>query len=80
MGRNVVIEINSDEIQKFKTFFSSELQVRIDESFGELYVFHKKTLRPLPKVYVKVFCRKQDNSELFYRDGFTDIRGKFEYA
>ena len=75
-----MIEINSDEIQKFKTFFSSELQVRVDENFGELYVFHKQTLRPLPKVYVKVFCRKQDNSELFYRDGFTDIRGKFEYA
>jgi hypothetical protein len=41
VGRNVVIEINSDEIQNFKTFFSSDLQVRIDESFGELYVFHK---------------------------------------
>jgi hypothetical protein len=26
-GRNVVIEINSDEIQKFKTFYSSQLKV-----------------------------------------------------
>jgi len=34
----------------------------------------------LPKVYVKVFCKNSSGQELFFRDGFTDIRGKFEYA
>jgi len=37
-------------------------------------------MQPLPRIYVKVFCKKSGGQELFFRDGFTDIRGKFEYA
>lgn len=37
-GKNVVIEIDSADTQKFKTFYSSELEVRIIEDYGELYV------------------------------------------
>lgn len=37
-------------------------------------------MKALPKVYVKVFCKNDSGKELFYRDGFTDIRGKFVYA
>lgn len=79
-GKNVVIEINSTDIQKFKTFYSSELDVHINDNFGELKVHHRESMQPLSKVYVKVFCKDTSGSELFYRDGFTDIRGKFEYA
>lgn len=32
------------------------------------------------KVYVKVFMLNKSGKETFYRDGYTDIRGKFEYA
>jgi len=55
------------------------LTVQINEAFGELRVFHKDTLKALPKTYVKVFVKK-GSQENFFRDGFTDIRGKFEYA
>jgi len=48
--------------------------------FGELKVLHKETMKPLSKTYVKVFIRNKEGKEIFYRDGFTDIRGKFEYA
>lgn len=34
----------------------------------------------LGKVYVKVFSKDSSGKESFYRDGYTDIRGKFEYA
>ena len=27
-----------------------------------------------------MFCKNNSGSENFYRDGFTDIRGKFDYA
>ena len=79
-GKNVVIEINSDDIQQFKTFFQSELNIHVNEKFGEIKVHHKGTMAALPKTYVKVFCKNKSGGELFYRDGFTDIRGKFEYA
>jgi len=36
--------------------------------------------KALGEVYVKVFMQDSDGAEKFYRDGYTDIRGKFEYA
>ena len=29
---------------------------------------------------MKVFCKNNSGTDVFFRDGFTDIRGKFEYA
>jgi hypothetical protein len=52
--------------------------VQINEAFGELKVVREgKAVR---KVYVKVFSKDKEGKERFYRDGYTDIRGKFEYA
>jgi hypothetical protein len=31
-------------------------------------------------VYVKVFARMNDGGTQFYRDGYTDMRGRFDYA
>ena len=58
------------------------MKVSILESFGELKVTHKETGKALPKIYVKVFAQNSGYSggEKFYKDGYTDIRGLFEYA
>jgi len=32
------------------------------------------------KVYVKTFAKQKNGEELFYRDGYTDLRGRFDYA
>lgn len=79
-SKNVVIEIDSGDIQMFKTFYSSKLKINMIEDFGEIKVFNKETNKALPKTYVKVFCKNKSGSERFYRDGYTDIRGKFAYA
>ena len=32
-------------------------------------------------IYIKVFSKtKNKNENLFYKDGYTDIRGRFDYA
>jgi len=36
--------------------------------------------KAMGKIYVKVFQMSTSGKESFYRDGYTDIRGKFEYA
>jgi hypothetical protein len=77
--QNLVIEINSQDTQIFKTFYQSDLKVQVNEKYGELRVYNQ-TGKPLPQVYVKVFSKNNSGQELFYRDGYTDIRGKFEYA
>jgi len=33
-----------------------------------------------PKVYVKVFAKKKDSKVVFYKDGYTDLRGRFDYS
>lgn len=36
---------------------------------------------PLPKTYVKVYQRKKGSGEvLFFKDGYTDLRGRFDYG
>jgi hypothetical protein len=76
----MVVEINGEGKQIFKTYYSSTLKVTLIEQFGELKVTDKDG-KASPKVYVKVFSQSKGKSESsFFRDGYTDIRGKFEYA
>lgn len=76
--KNLVIEINGEGKQEFKTFYSSDLKIQINEAFGELKVMQGE--KAMGKIYVKVFQMSTSGKESFYRDGYTDIRGKFEYA
>jgi len=39
----------------------------------------KKTGKPIPKTYIKVFAKLSDGNVVFYKDGYTDLRGKFDY-
>ncbi|KAJ3298004.1 hypothetical protein HK104_011299 [Borealophlyctis nickersoniae] len=36
--------------------------------------------KPLPRCYVKVYAKLQSQSVVFYRDGYTDRLGRFDYA
>ncbi len=66
-----------------KTYFSATLKVRIVENFGELKVFiHNEGGQdiPLPKTYVKVYSKKTSGSIQFFKDGYTDLRGRFDYG
>lgn len=36
--------------------------------------------KPLSKVYVKCFTKDTSNSTKFFKDGYTDLRGTFDYA
>jgi hypothetical protein len=77
--KNCVIEISGMGIQNFKTHFPSSIKVEITEEFGELKVTTNEG-HPLPKAYVKVFSKNSGGAINFYKDGYTDIRGRFDYA
>jgi hypothetical protein len=36
--------------------------------------------KPQPKVYVKVFARTNSGEINFFKDGYTDLAGKFDYV
>ena len=54
----------------------------ITESLGELKVLKSldNKLKPIIKAYVKVYVELNNNNEVqFYKDGYTDLNGKFNY-
>ena len=56
------------------------MTVQTIENYGQVKVSQGKEARPLSKVYVKAYARLQDGSVKFYKDGYTDLRGRFDYA
>jgi hypothetical protein len=54
--------------------------VQVIENFGQVKVTHAATNKPLAKAYVKVYARTDSGEVKFYKDGYTDVRGRFEYA
>ncbi len=50
------------------------------ESYGQLVVTQAETGKPVPGAYVKVYARSTDGAVKFFKDGYTDLRGRFDYA
>jgi len=78
ISKNVFIEVSSINKKAFETYFSTSLKVTISENLGEIKIADNQ-LKPLPKVYVKCYASMNDGSIKFYKDGYTDLRGKFNY-
>ena len=76
--KNCYIEISSGKIKENEIYYSSLLKYSVIESIGEIKVMSPE-LKPIPKVYVKCFCETNSGQIKFYKDGFTDLRGKFDY-
>ena len=76
---NVLVEITGGGLTKAEAAYANELDVQFSEGFGRLQVTHAVNKKPLSKVYVKVFA-EVNGTPTFYKDGYTDLRGKFDYA
>ena len=59
--------------------FSNDLDVEVYENYGRIKVKSASEKRILKKVYVKVYG-KVNGKAVFYKDGYTDLRGIFDYA
>eukprot|EP01138_Halocafeteria_seosinensis_P013148 gb/GECG01013428.1/.p1 GENE.gb/GECG01013428.1/~~gb/GECG01013428.1/.p1 ORF type:complete len:2385 (+),score=281.41 gb/GECG01013428.1/:1-7155(+) len=63
------------------TQYSTSMDVRVLARHGLVAVRDQASKEPLPGVYVKVYARTSKQSPaFFYKDGYTDIVGKFDYA
>ncbi|TMW68563.1 hypothetical protein Poli38472_006031 [Pythium oligandrum] len=60
-----------------RSYFNTQLQVVTMSQAGILQVLHKGV--PVSSCYVKVFAKTGSTSP-FYKDGYTDVIGKFDYA
>jgi hypothetical protein len=73
------VEITAAGQSKAIASYANQLDVQISENYGQIQVRHAGDQRPLPRTYVKVFA-EIEGKPVFYKDGYTDLRGKFDYT
>jgi hypothetical protein len=59
---------------------ASSFQLLVSENHGRLDVLEPGSNKGITKAYVKVFARLPGGVIRFYKDGYTDLRGRFDYA
>lgn len=77
---NLSIEVVAAGQRKSQVHYANDLIVQVADHYGRVQVHRRSTGRPLPSTYVKVYARKHGGEVAFYKDGYTDIRGAFDYA
>lgn len=77
-GKNVVVEAVGAGQRKAKIQYANDLATTLAHQYGQVRVQHDG--RALASTYVKVYARNQGGAVTFYKDGYTDLRGWFDYA
>ncbi len=77
---NVLVEIVGAGQTKTQPYFSNSLSVQTIENYGQIQVAHAETHKPIAKAYVKVYAKTPQGEVKFYKDGYTDLRGRFDYT
>lgn len=79
-NRNVLIEVEAGEQSKMLPSFANALQVQVVESYGQLRVTEDGTEKAIDSAYVKVYAKDASGQIRFHKDGYTDLRGRFDYV
>ena len=77
--KNLLIQIVYKDTLKSVTYFPSTLKTLVIENLGQIKVTGQDG-KPQSKVYVKCFAKATNGTTKFYKDGYTDMRGTFDYA
>jgi hypothetical protein len=80
VSRNVLVEVTAAGKTRSHPYYANAMNVRLLENYGQLIAVESATGKGLPKVYVKVYSRLADGTVKFHKDGYTDLRGRFDYA
>ena len=77
---NILIEIVGGGLTRSQAYYSNALRAQLSENYGQVRVTRDSDGAALPKVYVKAYARMKDGTVRFYKDGYTDLRGRFDYT
>ena len=78
--RNVLVEVTGAGKTRSVPYFAAAMNVAMTENYGQVKVVDPNGSKPLAKVYVKVYAKLADGSVKFHKDGYTDLRGRFDYV
>ena len=77
---NLLVEIQGAGQVQTRAYYANSLNVQTIQQYGQLRVTESASDKPVPKTYVKVYARLPGGKVRFYKDGYTDLRGKFDYS
>ena len=77
---NVLVEIMGAGVTRSQAYYANSLDVQLVDNYGQVRVTNQQSGQPLSKVYVKVYSQMDDGSVRFFKDGYTDLRGRFDYT
>ena len=78
--QTLLVEVVAGASRSTALYYGGEVTTYISESFGQLQTTDAKSHQPIAAAYVKVYARYPDGSVKFYKDGYTDSRGRFDYS
>ncbi len=78
--KNVLVEITANGKTRSVPILANAMHATLNENYGQLQITDAANDKPLAKVYVKTYVRLADGTVKFHKDGYTDHRGKFDYA
>jgi len=79
-SKNVLVEVVGGGKTSSVAVYSNRLDLRLTENYGRLELRDEEGGKPVSRAYVKVYARMNDGSTRFFKDGYTDLRGVFDYA
>jgi len=79
-NKNVLVEVVAGDQSKSHAWFANSMDVQVVESWGQVLLSDVAKKTPLAGAYVKVFARDSGGKVVFHKDGYTDLRGRFDYV
>lgn len=79
-ANSLMVEVLGAGLRKSAAYSATRMRVDFAENYGRLDVRDTEGKLPQAKVYVKVYARLPGGAVRFFKDGYTDIRGRFDYA
>ena len=78
--QTLLVEVVAGASRSTALYYGGEMTTYVSDSFGQLQASDATTHRPIAKAYVKVYAKYSDGRVKFYKDGYTDLRGRFDYT
>jgi hypothetical protein len=76
---NVLVEIEGGGKTQAKSYYANSLTLHLLENYGQIRVTGPDQ-KSVAGAYVKVYSRDAGGQVKFFKDGYTDLRGRFDYA
>jgi len=78
--QTLMVEVVAGPARSTTLYYGGNLTAYVSDGFGQVQVTDTASGRPVATAYVKVYARHNGGEVKFYKDGYTDLRGRFDYA